>query len=170
MARRRAGGEGLDDDHAAADTWTCRIVVIGSISIGRFALRLWRNEQFADARDVVGAGGVGQQAVVADAVEPLGQDVDEEWADELVCGKCHLLVSISALDSVVLPLEGDAVFVESARFPPLEVFGRRPSVPAEPFVNGRHPKTFTLAEVNGHPIRPATAPSSFPRLGSESRA
>jgi hypothetical protein len=38
--------------------------------------------------------------------------VNEESADELVCGKCHLLVSISALDSVVLPLEGDAVFVE----------------------------------------------------------
>ena len=112
MARRRAAREGLDDDHAAAATWTCRLVVIRSISIGRFALRLWPNEQFADARDVVGAGGLGQQAVVTDAVEALGQDVDEESADELVCGKCHLLVSISALDSVVLPLEGNAVVVE----------------------------------------------------------
>jgi hypothetical protein len=33
-------------------------------------------------------------------------------ADKLVCDKCHSLVSISALDSIVLPLEGDAVFVE----------------------------------------------------------
>src|SRR6266508_107242 len=41
MARRRAAREGLDDDHAAAATWTCRLVVIGSIGIGRFALRLW---------------------------------------------------------------------------------------------------------------------------------
>src|SRR5712672_1873002 len=111
MARRRAAREGLDD-HAAAATWTCRLVVIGSIGIGRFALRVWRSEQFADARDVVGDGGLGQQAVVADAVEALMQDVNEESADELVCGKCHLLVSISALDSVVFPLEGDVVFVE----------------------------------------------------------
>ena len=112
MPRRRAAREGLDDDHAAAATWTCRLVVIGSIGIGRLALRLWPREQFVGARNVVGAGGVGQQAVVADAVETFGQDVDEESADELVCGKCHLLVSISALDSVVLPLEGDVVFVE----------------------------------------------------------
>ena len=112
MPRRRAAREGLDDDHAAAATWTCRLVVIGSIGIGRLALRLWPREQFVGARNVVGARGVGQQAVVADAVETLGQDVDEESADELVCGKCHLLVSISALDSVVLPLEGDAVFIE----------------------------------------------------------
>ena len=97
MARRRAAREGLDDDHAAAATWTCRLVVIRSIGIGRFALRLWPSEQFAGARDVVGAGGLGQQAVVADAVEALRQDVNEESADELVCGKCHLLVSISAL-------------------------------------------------------------------------
>src|SRR5260370_34110628 len=73
MARRRAGREGLDDDHAAAATWTCRLVVIGSIGIGRLALRLWPREQFAGARNVVGAGGVGQQAVVADTVETLGQ-------------------------------------------------------------------------------------------------
>src|SRR2546430_2856164 len=45
----------------------------------------------------------------------------------------------------------------SARFPPLEVFGRRPSVPAEPFVNGRHPKTFTTTVIGAgwldHPRR-----------------
>src|SRR5262249_31985249 len=70
------------------------------------------SEQFASTRDVVGAGGFGQQAVVADAMEALGQDVDEESADELVCGECHALVPISALDTVVLPLEGDAVLVE----------------------------------------------------------
>ena len=112
MARRRAAREGLDDDHAAAAAWTCRLVAIGSIGIGGLALGLWPSEQLAGTRDVVGAGGLGQQAVVADAVEALGQDVDEESADELVCGECHALVSVSALDSVVLPLEGDAVLVE----------------------------------------------------------
>ena len=112
MARRRAAREGLDDDHAAAATWTCRLVVIDSIGIGGLALGFWPSEQLAGTRDVVGGGGLGQQAVVADAVEALGQDVDEESTDELVCGECHALVSISALDSVVFPLEGDAVLVE----------------------------------------------------------
>ena len=34
------------------------------------------------------------------------------------------------------------------RFPPLEVFGRRPPVCAEPSSWGRHPKTFTYPEVS----------------------
>src|SRR5262249_49188301 len=102
MARRRAAREGLDDDHAAAATWTCRLVVIGSI--GGLALGLWPSEQFASTRDVVGAGGFGQQAVAADAVEALGQDVDEELADELVCGGGYALVLILGLGSVVLSL------------------------------------------------------------------
>src|SRR5262249_1477580 len=32
------------------------------------------------------------------------------------------------------------------RFPPLEVFRRRPAVRAAPSVSGRYPKTFTLAD------------------------
>src|SRR5262245_65632025 len=109
MWRRRAAREGLDDDHGAAATWTCRLVVIGSIGIGGFALGFWPSEQLAGTRDVVGGGGLGQQAVVADAVEALGQDVDEESTDELVCGECHVAVmqnDVVAPDDVVgfLPL------------------------------------------------------------------
>src|SRR5215831_13559055 len=73
MARGRAAEEGLDDDHAAAATWTWRLVVIRSIGIGGFAWEFWPSEQFAGARDVVGAGGLCQQAVVADAMEALGR-------------------------------------------------------------------------------------------------
>src|SRR5215207_10386390 len=112
MARRRAALEGLDDDHASAATRTCRLVVIGS-STGRFALGLWPGEQLTCACDVVGAGSLGQQAVVTDAVEALWQDVDEEAADELVFCQGHRLVSIAAFDPVILPPEGDAVLVES---------------------------------------------------------
>src|ERR1700739_5064136 len=104
MARRRAAREGLDDDHAAAATWTCRLVVIGSIGIGGFALGLWPSEQFEGTRDVVGAGGLGRQAVVADAVEALGQDVDEEPAGETLCGGGPALLSICALASGVSSL------------------------------------------------------------------
>ena len=49
---------------------------------------------------------------MADAVEAGWQHVDEEAADELEGPERHALVSITALDAVVLPLEGDAVLVE----------------------------------------------------------
>src|SRR5262245_45766491 len=35
----------------------------------------------------------------------------------------------------------------SSRFPPLEVFVRRPPVCATPSARGRHPKTFTLSDI-----------------------
>src|SRR5262245_63638161 len=105
MARRRAAREGLDDDHAAAATWTCRLVAIGSIGIGGFALGVWPSEQFAGPCDVVGAGGLGQQAVVGAAVEALWQDVDEGSAEEIVCGEWDGLGSNSALHNVILPPE-----------------------------------------------------------------
>ena len=49
---------------------------------------------------------------MADAVEAARQHVDEEAADELVCCERHDLVSIAALDPIVLPLEGDTLLVE----------------------------------------------------------
>ena len=49
---------------------------------------------------------------MADAVEAFGQDVDEEAADELVSCERHPLVSVTALDPIVLPPEGDALLVE----------------------------------------------------------
>ena len=112
MVRRAAALEGLDDDHATAATRTGWLVGIGRISLGRFALELLGCEQFAGERDVVGAGGLGQQAVVADAVEAARQDMDQEAADELVDCQRHQFVSIAAFDPIVLPLEGDAVAVE----------------------------------------------------------
>src|SRR5260370_39746175 len=97
MGGGRGGGGGGGEDEAAAATWTCRLVVIGSIGIGRLALRLWRSEQFAGARDVVGAGGVGQQAVVADAGGGLRQGGEEESAGESVFGGGCLLCLVSGL-------------------------------------------------------------------------
>ena len=103
--------EHLDDDHATAAAWTSRLAGIDGGS-GRLALGFCNGEQLARACDVVGARAFGEQAVVADAVEAFWQHVDEEAADELVGGERHALVSIAALDAVVLPLEGDALLVE----------------------------------------------------------
>ena len=69
----------------------------------------WHGEQLAGSRDVVGAGAVGEQAVVADAVEAVRQHMDQEAADELVGCERHHLVALAAFGAVVLPPEGDAV-------------------------------------------------------------
>jgi len=49
---------------------------------------------------------------VSDAVEALGQDVDEEAADELTRRQCHCLIPVAPLDPVILPLEGDVLVVD----------------------------------------------------------
>jgi len=71
MPGRGAALEDLDDDHGSAAAWTRArqgggLVVIIVIGIGSLALGLLATEQLAGACDVVGAGGLGEQAVVAD--------------------------------------------------------------------------------------------------------
>ena len=117
MPRRGAALEDLDDDHASAAAWTRarqggRLVAFIVIGISSLALGLLATEQLAGACDVVGAGGLGEQAVMTDTVEALGQDVDEEAADELVCCERHHLVAIRAFDPIVLVVEADSIFVE----------------------------------------------------------
>jgi hypothetical protein len=46
-------------------------------------------QELARRRDCVGASAAGEQPVVADAVEALGQDMDEGTADELADVECH---------------------------------------------------------------------------------
>ena len=113
MARGRAAGEGLNDDHMAAATRTRRrgrrLAICG---IGMLGLRGWHGEELANAREVVGAGGLGEQAEVADAVKTLRQDMDEEAADELMHCERHPLVASAAVGAIVFVFEGDALAVE----------------------------------------------------------
>src|SRR5674476_571700 len=109
MPGRGAALEDLDDDHATAAAWTRaredgRLVAI-IIIIGGLGLGLLATEQLVGACDIVSTGGAGEQAVVADAVEALGQDVDQEAADELVGRQRHGRVPTWSLDPVILPLE-----------------------------------------------------------------
>src|SRR5258708_37889267 len=103
--------EGLDDGHAsaAAGTWW--------EPIGR----LWRfdglrrrchGEQFAGSRYIGLAGGTGEQAVMADAVEATWQDMEQEAADELVRCERHDALPLRTIAAVVFVAEGDAGFVE----------------------------------------------------------
>ena len=69
-------------------------------------------EYLSDALDVAGSNRSGEEAVVADAVEAAGQDVQEKAADELGGVERHGLEPVTAFDPVVLPFEGDAGVVE----------------------------------------------------------
>ena len=76
MPGRGAALENLDDDHASAAAWARvreggRLVAIIIIGICSLALGLLATEQLAGACDVVGAGSLGEQAVVSDAVSDL---------------------------------------------------------------------------------------------------
>ena len=69
-------------------------------------------EQFASFCDIVSAVAVGEQAVVADTVKTVRQNVQQETADELVRIERHEAVARVAFASIILPLEGDTPAVE----------------------------------------------------------
>ena len=88
-----------------------RLTVADAVGVtGRI---LWRRciEQLTRSRNVLGTPAVGKETVVSDAAETVGQDVDEEAADELLGVKCHKLLASDALGAVILPFEGHAFAV-----------------------------------------------------------
>jgi hypothetical protein len=76
------------------------------------SLRLgWRRchgKQFAGARNIEFAHGAGEQAVVADAVEAMWQDMEQEAPNELVRRERHDALPLRAVTAVVFVAEGDA--------------------------------------------------------------
>ena len=87
--RLAAPCEGLDDDHADATAATGTRQHAGSVGRGGLErLGLFRAgrycKQLARPCDVGGAIGVGEQPVMADAVQALGQYVRQKAANELV--------------------------------------------------------------------------------------
>src|SRR5271168_4452749 len=117
MPRRAATLECLDDDHAPAAAWTgirgwLGLTVIGTAGVGGLPGRLRDVEQLTGTSDVPGPAAIGEQTVMADAVEPTWQHVDQEAADELVDGECHQLAPLVLLGAVILPFEGDTGIIE----------------------------------------------------------
>src|SRR5437764_14981036 len=112
MSGRLAALEHLDDAHAATAARARRIEpVIGrlgsAVGLGRDAG--YRHAQkLARRGDAFGLGGAGEEAVMADAMEALREDVNEEATDELAGGKRHGGVTGRSLDTVVLDLERHA--------------------------------------------------------------
>src|SRR5258708_10321637 len=113
MSRLAATREDLDYDHPTAAAWTgagqdARLVRRGGLLLLGLDDAGRSTEQLACACNVGRAVAIGEQAVVADAVEALGQHVHEEAADELVSCERHRLPLVWPVDAVVLPAEGDA--------------------------------------------------------------
>jgi len=86
ISGRATALEDLDDDHAAAAAGTgmrkCRwLTVAGTVCPTGLILRCRHVEQLTRMRDVLDTPAVGEETVVTDAVETIGQDVDEEAAD-----------------------------------------------------------------------------------------
>ncbi|CAE6908220.1 hypothetical protein R69749_08506 [Paraburkholderia domus] len=69
-------------------------------------------QQLAYLREILPPHGIGEQAIVADAVEAAGQHVQQEAAHELVRAQGHGLVAGAPLRAIVLPAEGHAAFIE----------------------------------------------------------
>jgi hypothetical protein len=73
MPRCAATLECLDDDHAPAAAWAgirgwLGLAVIGTPGVGGLPRRLWDVEQLTGSSDVLGPAAIGEQAVMADAV------------------------------------------------------------------------------------------------------
>jgi hypothetical protein len=89
--------EGLDDAHVTAATWAgmlwrFQLFGLSGDSLDGVDRDEPHREQGADTSDVVGTCWAGQQAVVADTVEALGQHMHPE---EIVCLYCRPRVSWS---------------------------------------------------------------------------
>src|SRR5215210_499492 len=108
--------EALDDDEATAAAGAGRRwrLVVGGLGVG--LIRGNWGEQGPDPDDVGDPRSTGEQAVVAHAVEAIGQDVKQEAADELVRREGHGLdprASRRAVSgAVILPAERHAALVE----------------------------------------------------------
>src|SRR6185436_138229 len=113
IPRLTAACEHLDDDHATAAARAragqhARLVRAGCFLLLGLDDARSSAEQLASTCDALGAIGVGEEPIVADTVEALRQDVDQEAADELVRRQRHRLPALGAFDAVVLPAERDA--------------------------------------------------------------
>src|SRR5438270_9018474 len=113
MTRCLATLEHLDDAHAAAaaGAWRGQRIFILNGMIVRRAIGVGRDvgcrhtQKLARRRDALGLGAASEESVVADAMEALRENVNEEAADELTRIERHGGVTSRPLDAVILDFE-----------------------------------------------------------------
>jgi hypothetical protein len=96
--------EGRNDGHAATAARTGRKPIEGLWWLDRL---WWRchGKQFAGTRDIGLAGGTSEQAVVADAVEAVRQDMEQKAGDELMRRERHDALPLRTIAAVVFVAE-----------------------------------------------------------------
>ena len=100
-----AAGQPFDDEHGTGADRTAQLCSRVRITCtGRCA------EQDAAACKRISALAVGKESEVADANQPLGQNMDQESAQELLCGNGHDL--LLAATRIVLPSERHSIILE----------------------------------------------------------
>src|SRR5215468_391004 len=112
-----AGFKGLDDDHAPATARASVPLVVFVSTRGVITLAARRGwvgcaEEPAGQCDIGGPVGIGKEAIVTDAMEPVGQDMNQKATNELVGIERHKLVTSDALGAVILPFESHAPAVK----------------------------------------------------------
>jgi len=80
---------------------------VGLLRCGRDLVLRSRREQLADLSELCRTITIGKEAVMADALEAVGQNVEQEAADELGGCKRHELDARAV--AVVLPTEGNMI-------------------------------------------------------------
>ena len=110
MPWRLTAFKDFNDEHASAATGTWRngLLDIDGNRCARRRLRRGHAKQLAGLGEVGGAHAAGEQAMVADALQALGQNVDQKAADELVRIQRHGRIAARPFNPVVLDLERDA--------------------------------------------------------------
>ena len=108
--------ESFDADHATAAAGAWRRLVVGGgravVIAAGVGLRRRHIERPPAAVEVLGALAVGEQTVVADAMEAGREDVEQEAAHELAHVEAHDLAAVTAVRAIVLPAEADMALVE----------------------------------------------------------
>ena len=109
--------EGLDDPHLATAAWAdwrleacrglCLLVAIGVIGFGGGNI-----EQRSTQHELVSSVPIRKQAVVADAMKAIRQDVEQKAAHELADRQSHGLALRGTVLAVILPAKADMVVVE----------------------------------------------------------
>jgi transposase len=80
---------------------------------GRFRGSDLLRQQLPDLRDIGRAVAIPIEPIMSDAVLASGQHVDQEPANELICGQGHGGAAACAFEAIVLDAEGDPARVET---------------------------------------------------------
>ena len=110
----------VGDYQLPATTWarqsknTRRVIcIVDGVAFIVLLVRGFGPQQLPDPRDIGRAVAIPIEPIMSDAVLASEQHVDQEPANELICGQGHGRVAARTFGAIVLDAEGDAVRIET---------------------------------------------------------